>query len=481
MTAKNSGSAGNHRGSASNHHADLYRRIAAYGQEHLLAFYDQLPPIQQSELLAQIESLDFGLITELAAGVTDVPDWHALAERAQSPPAIRLDGHENPYSAQDAAAAGRQAFAEGRVAVLVVAGGQGTRLGFPHPKGVYPIGPLSGRTLFQIHADRIAAANAMFGVSIPFLVMTSPATHDETVAYFEANDNLGLSDVTIFCQATMPAVDIQTGRLMLAEKHRLFQSPNGHGGTLAALVDSGSLAKLQDRGIQYLFYFQVDNPLVDIADCAFAGYHVLSGSEMTSQVIGKTDPLEKVGNVVSVDGTLRIVEYSDLPEEHAKRRNPDGSLAIWAGSIAVHVFDIAFLDRCKDSADALPYHHAKKKVPFIDGDGKRIEPTGPNAIKFERFIFDLLPLASNALVVEVSEAESFAPLKNAPDAAKDTEATVQSAMVALHRHWLHSAGAKVASGVKVEIHPGFAATLDQLRERIEPGRVIDENRYFVDA
>ena len=160
----------------------------------------------------------------------------------------------------------------------------------------------------------------------------------------EEQKNFGLKDVTVFCQGTMPAVDAATGKLMLSDKGQLFKSPNGHGGTLAALVDSGSLKMLQERGVERLFYFQVDNPLVDIGDTEFLGYHILSGSEMTSQVIAKQDALEKVGNVVSVDGGLQVIEYSDLPDDQADRRNADGSLAIWAGSIAVHIFDVAFLD-----------------------------------------------------------------------------------------------------------------------------------------
>lgn len=457
---------------------EIQELVAKFGQEHLVAFWDALTTEQRSTLAAQIVDVDFELMAELAAGDSQNHDWAGLAAHAESPPAIRLNGDANKYSADDARTAGEQALRDGKFAVLLVAGGQGSRLGFPHPKGMYAVGPVSGRTLFQIHADRIAAMNANYGVSVPFFVMTSPATHQETVDYFAAQDNFGLADVTIFCQGTMPAVDATTGKLMLSEKHRLFKSPNGHGGTLAALVDSGSLSLLQQRGVERLFYFQVDNPLVDIGDTEFLGYHILSGSEMTSQVIAKQDPLERVGNVVSIDGGLQILEYSDLPDEQAKRLNADGSLAIWAGSIAVHIFDVSFLDRAKDSSDALPYHRAHKAVPFVDADGKQVDPKEPNAIKFEKFIFDLLPSAKNALVVEVAEAEAFAPLKNAAGAPKDTEATVQAAMVALHRRWLGAAGASVADGVKVEISPKFADTPSGLVAKLEHGLNLTEDRYF---
>lgn len=262
---------------------------------------------------------------------------------------------------------GRQALAAGQVGVILVAGGQGTRLGFDHPKGMFRIGPVSGRTLFQIHVEKLLATVGRFGVRIPLYLMTSPATHDETVKYLNANDRFGLpvEDLHVFCQGTMPAVDAATGRVLLEAVDRLALSPNGHGGMLAAFATSGAMADAQRRGISQLFYFQVDNPLVEIAGPEYIGYHVLSDSEMTTQVIAKRDPLEKVGNVVSADGRSLVIEYSDLPDDIARLTNADGSLKIWAGSIAVHVFDLAFLRRMAGQLDSqsgeFPFHIANKK------------------------------------------------------------------------------------------------------------------------
>ena len=173
-------------------------------------------------------------------------------------------------------------------------------------------------------------------------------------------------------------------------------APDGHGGMLDALSKSGALRHARDRNIALFSYGQIDNPLVQICHPELIGYHLLAESEMTSQVIRKIDPLERVGNVVMVDGKMQIIEYSDLPHDMAQQRNPDGSLFIWAGSIAVHVFNAAFLERISQRADALPFHLAKKQVPFLDAHGVEHTPDQPNAIKFERFIFDLLPWARNA-------------------------------------------------------------------------------------
>ena len=210
----------------------------------------------------------------------------------------------------------------------------------------------------------------------------------------------------------------------------------------------------------------------------FLGYHILARSEMTSQVVRKSDPLERVGNVVSVDGHLQVIEYSDLPEAVARLTNPDGSLRFWAGSIAVHIFDREFLERMQSSGGALPFHVAKKKVAHIDAAGQRIEPRSPNAIKFERFIFDLLPSAARAIVVEIDAANGFAPVKNAPGEKQDTPEAVQAAMIALHTEWLRQAGATVAPGTPVEISPLFALDAAELSGKIAPGLHVTQPTYF---
>ena len=461
--------------------SELQARLAAFGQEHVLDHWDTLNGAERARLAEQLASIDLDRIAKLwqESGNSET-DWTGLAARGQTPPGIRLCDTSPRFSVGEARAAGEQALRAGTVAAILVAGGQGSRLGFPHPKGMYPIGPVSNRTLLEIFADQIIATTARYQTTLPLYLMTSPATHDETVAYFAENNNLGLpgDQLTIFCQGTMPAVDAETGQLLMAGKGELFESPDGHGGTLAALVKSGCLDEMLDQGIQHLFYFQVDNPLVRVADPVFLGYHILSKSEMTTQVIAKDDPLERVGNVVSVDGRLQIIEYSDLPDEAARRTNADGTLALWAGSIAVHAFDVMFLSRVRDDHDALPFHFARKQVPYLGTDGTRVEPSEPNAIKFERFIFDLLPLAQNAIVVEVDPGEGFAPLKNASGAAKDTPESTRAAISARCVSWLRDAGVTVADEVIVEIKPSFALDAFELKAKIAPGTEIAEPKYF---
>jgi UDP-N-acetylglucosamine/UDP-N-acetylgalactosamine diphosphorylase len=328
--------------------------------------------------------------------------------------------------------------------------------------------------------EKILAAARRYGVQIPLWLMTSPATHDETVEFFARHDRFSLAeeDLRIFCQGTMPAVDAATGKVLLERPDRLALSPDGHGGMLAALDRSGALEEIAQRGIRQLFYLQVDNPLVDVCCPEFVGYHLLSGSEMSTQVIAKREPLERVGNVVQVDGKLMVIEYSDLPDEVARRRNPDGSLEVWAGSIAVHAIDTALLERTAGDREALPFHVAHKTVACADPSGRTIKPQTPNALKFERFIFDLIPRAENSIVVEVDPAEGFAPLKNASGHEQDTPESVKTQMVALHRSWLSRAGVEVADGVEVEISPLWALDADEVAGKTRLGTRVTEPTYF---
>jgi UDP-N-acetylglucosamine/UDP-N-acetylgalactosamine diphosphorylase len=458
----------------------LDEQLAEYGQQHLLAFWDQLSETERGALAEQIGHVDFATVAELMSRHQPAADFAALAAKAETPPAFRLGANDNEFTAADAREAGAAALARGEVGAILVAGGQGTRLGFPHPKGIFPIGPVSGAPLFQILFEKLLAIGRRHKTRVPLYLMTSPATHDETVAYLAEKDRFGLmaDDVQFFCQAQMPAVEIGTGRLLLKDKARLALSPDGHGGMLAALAKNGCLADTSRRGLRHLFYFQVDNPLTTVCDPEFIGYHVLARSEMTLQVVAKRYPLERVGNVVSVDGRLQIIEYSDLPEPVAILKNLDGSLRFWAGSIAVHLFDLSFLERMQHDAGGLPFHIARKKVAHIDMAGNRVEPQSPNAIKFERFIFDLLPRAVRASIVEIDPAIGFAPVKNAPGEEQDTAATAQAAMVALHTGWLREAGAVAAAGTPVEISPLFAIEPAELAGKIAPGLPVTQPTYF---
>lgn len=454
--------------------------LTPFGQEHLLLFWEALDSSQRESLAAEIRSIDLRELAQRVRQTDSKATIRELAARATSPPSYRQGDPSNPIAPDAARQRGAEALRSGHVAAMLVAGGQGTRLGFEHPKGMFPIGPVSGKTLFQIHFEKVLATALRYGVRVPLYVMTSPETHDETVAFLARQGRFGFpaDDLHLFCQGTMPAVDAKTGKVLLADRHHVALSPDGHGGMLAAFHRSGAMDDARRRGIRQVFYFQVDNPLVQACDPEFLGYHLLSNSEFTTQVVRKQEPLEKVGNVVQVDGHLQVIEYSDLPDDVAARRAADGSLEIWAGSIAVHAMEISFLERMAQAAEGLPFHRANKRVPHLDERGNLVRPDKANAVKFERFIFDLMPLADRAIIVEVDPVRHFAPLKNAPGQPNDTPESVKAQMAALHGEWLRSAGFTVADDVPVEISPRFALDAEELRSRMLSRKPVSEPTYF---
>jgi UDP-N-acetylglucosamine/UDP-N-acetylgalactosamine diphosphorylase len=445
--------------------------LTSHGQDHLLAAWERWDEPAKRRLERELRSIDLPQLVRLYREGPEKANWAELAARAESPPACRLGDHAPRFSAAEAAGRGAAALASGGVAAVVVAGGQGTRLGFDHPKGMFPIWPTSGATLFQIHLERIRAVARRHRAAIPLYVMTSPATHDETAEFLDRHARFGLAadEVVLFCQGTMPAVDAATGRMLLAEPGGLALSPDGHGGMLAAMVSSGALDDMNRRGIKQLFYFQVDNPLTPICDAELLGYHLLDRSELTTLAVAKQTPDERVGNVVAVDGRVRIIEYSDLPDEAAERRDAAGGLALWAGNTAIHLFDVAFLERVAIGGGGLPFHIALKKTPFLDEHDRLVQPAEPNSLKFERFIFDLLPEAHRALVVEVDKRAAFAPLKNASGEASDTAQHVRAAMSEIFRQWLLAAGATVDDDASIEISPLFALDAQELAARLPAG------------
>jgi len=459
----------------------LGSHLRTYGQEHVLRWWPDLDPARRERLCRQVRGIDLEFMQRLFrrthSAETSLPDSGTIrpADAMPIPASSRQDRRE-----QSAADLGRRALEAGQVAVVLVAGGQGTRLGHPGPKGAFPIGPVSGRSLFQIHAEKVLALGRRYGVRLPLYIMTSPANHGTTREFFARHAFFGLDrdQVVFFRQGTMPALDRRTGRLLVDENYRLATSPNGHGGVVKALGDGGHLAEMQRRGIRCVFYYQVDNPLVKVADPAFLGHHVASDAEMSLKVVRKLRPEEKLGVVVEVDGRMQLIEYSDLPEGLARRRAADGSLEIWAGNIAVHVFNLSFLQRLAANGSMLPFHRAIKKVPCLDERGRLIRPTDDNAVKFEMFVFDALPLARKVLVVETDRREEFEPLKNAT--GENSPQTVRRVMSNLFAGWLRRAGIEVgtredgSAAFPLEISPLLALDAEELRARLRWHPPVDE-------
>ncbi len=463
----------------------LRRRFEAAGQGHLFRFFDALDAAAQRAFVEQLEAVDLDEVKRLHAQLATKESSVDLAA-IEPAPYVACDDPGNDASGAAYRRIGEDLARGGKVAAFVVAGGQGTRLGWRGPKGTYPATVVTGKPLFRVFAEQILAASRAYGVTIPWYVMTSPLNDADTRAFFRDNNWFGLEErnVFLFPQGTMPSMTPE-GKLLLEERGVLAVNPDGHGGALRALRASGAIEDMQSRGITQLSYFQIDNPLVRVIDPTFLGLHAAhpgSSGEMSSKMVAKRNAGEKVGVFCrerhGAGSRTRVLEYSDLPPAIAEATDPDGRLRFRAGSIAIHVLSIDFIDRLTSDAAGfgLPFHRAIKKVPFVDiATGERVEPSQPNAVKFEAFIFDALAQCRSSLVVETRRTEEFAPIKNAT--GEDSPASSHQLQSERAAAWLAAAGVRIprrADGTvdaRIEISPLSALAPDDLRRVQLPSEI----------
>ena len=436
------------------------------GQEQVFRFWDSLTSAERRNLIDQASEVHLEELEELVGNLVVGGPISGLEAAVLEPaPYIGQPGSaEEKQNWMAASRLGEEAIRSARVAAFTVAGGQGTRLGFSGPKGTYRITPVKQKSLFQVFAEGIRASSTRYGVRIPWFVMTSESNHDETVDFFEKNGYFGLSadDLYFFPQGRMPAVDFK-GKILMEAPDTISMSPEGHGGSLRALVGSGAVDTMNQRGIDLISYFQVDNPLIRPIDPAFIGFHLQADSEMSSKMVAKAYPDERVGVFCLRDGGITVVEYSDLPNALAHARDEAGNLRYRSGSIAIHLLSAQFVERMgggRDTVERLPYHRANKKVMVCDELGNSVIPEEPNGIKFETFMFDALPFAKNPVVMETQRKGEFSPLKNT--SGVDSPKTCCEDQIRRWAGWLIAAGEPLetdASGVppiRIEVSPLFA-------------------------
>lgn len=443
------------------------------GQAHVLRFWDKLADAEKAALDAQISKLDFASIARMRKMLEEKGKTVAVSSSPIEPAPVEVLDDASAKAA--ARARGEAALRAGEVAVLLVAGGQGSRLGYDGPKGAYGIGPISDMPLFYFHARKILALSKRHGAPVPFYIMTSETNDAATRACFEEHGFFGLpkEDVFFFKQGMWPALD-PDGKIILDSPGHIFMSPDGHGGTLSALVASGAAADMERRGIKTVFYFQVDNPMVAVADPEFIGMHLLKGADISIKVCAKRDPQEGLGMVVTRDGRFEMVEYTEFTDEQKNRRRDDGELYFKYGSVAIHVFDFAFMMR--EARAALPLHIAHKKIAMCADDGTVIKPAAPNGFKFEKFVFDVIPDASTVLNMAFDRADEFSPVKNAE--GNDSPATCRRDLQAKWARWLEACDVRVPRAidglpaVAIEIDPAVADGPEALRAYLS-GRSLD--------
>ncbi len=441
----------------------LIERFTALGQGHLFAYWAERGEARKRKLLHDLGGLDPDHLLRLQRQLLERETVRPVLE-----PLAPLTREEIGRRRREAEEAGRERIRSGKTAFLTVAGGQGSRLGFEGPKGAFPVSPIRRASLFRIFAEKALAAGRLYGAPLRWYIMTSPLNHGQIVGFFRRHGWFGLDEgqVTLFAQGLNPSLT-PGGKLLLAADGGLFQNPDGHGGVVDALRQAGCLQDLQERGIEELFYFQVDNPLVIVPDPLFLGFHRLEGAEVSSKVVPKTHPGEKLGAVGRIDGRPGVIEYSDLTPEQMQARDARGNLLFGMGSIAIHILDVGFL---AGSRVDLPLHVARKRVRILEPAPGGARPAETEAVKLEKFIFDAIPASRHPVFFETVRGEEFAPLKNRE--GEDSIETCVRGCIERDARWLELSGVEVPrdgrglSLHRIEISPLAALEPWMVKEKL---------------
>ncbi|KAG2202782.1 nucleotide-diphospho-sugar transferase [Mucor mucedo] len=436
----------------------LRERFESYGQGHVFKFFQELEVEGQIALLKQLMEVDVERVNQIYRKAIEGAESSVLNQDTTFEPlpenVFESVLESSPQKIREWETIGLTQIAQGKVAVILMAGGQGTRLGSSAPKGCYDINLPSKKTLFQLQAERIlrvqeiarqyTTAGQLDTCVIPWYIMVSGPTHAPTLDYFKKNNFFGLKEenVIFFEQGVLPCLTMD-GKIILEAKDKVAMAPDGNGGIYAAVQNKGVIDSLKKRGILYSHCYCVDNCLARVADPVFIGYSVSKGTDCGVKVVSKSAPEEPVGVVCVRDGKYGVVEYSEISQEVSEKRQEDGSLQLRAANIANHFFSTEFLERVPSFASQLEYHIAKKKIKFVDEQGETVTPKSNSGMKLECFVFDVFPYAHHFSVLEVDRKDEFSPLKNAPGTGADCPETSRRDIVAQHVRFVEAAGGKV--------------------------------------
>jgi len=435
--------------------------LTRFEQRQVLKYVHTLDDEQQKSLAEQLKNIDFEVVTAAYQSVM------ALEQKAaeQDSVEITLQPIRKIAKAADATPEERQAWwdtglnaiAKGKVGAIILSGGQGTRLGYDGPKGTYDISLPSKKSLFQLFSERVIRLKQLARQkleidtpedvspqsALPLYIMTSPL-NDQTIRdFFSSNNYFGLpeAEVIFFCQGTLPCLTLE-GKIIMESSGVIAQAPAGNGDIYPALRDSGALADMEMRQLEYLHVFSVDNAICKVADPIFIGYCIQQEADCGNKVVWKSNVQEKVGVCVEKNGKPAIVEYSEMPSELNNMVDDSGRPVYGGGNICNHFFTLSFIKNTVLPNQSSFYHMAKKKIPFADENGQTVTPTETNGMKLEAFIFDVFPMSSKFVLLEVDRAEEFTPVKNAPGAASDTPESAREKILAQGGKWLSQAGAR---------------------------------------
>ena len=389
---------------------DVIEILKEYNQEHIIKLLEKLEGKQKEELIKQIQTIDFHQIMELYNNTQKEVEF----KESKIEPLKYLDKEKLTLEQKEEFdSIGEDIVKQGKYAVVTMAGGQGTRLGHPGPKGTFKLDVYGkGKYLFEILIENLKEANTKYNTTIPWYIMTSKENNEETVKFLEKNNYFGYDKkyVTIFTQSELPLVDTE-GKLLIGKNLKIKEASDGNGGTYSSLRASGCLADMKQRGIEWIFIGSVDNALLKMVDVTLLGMAKKQNVQIASKSVVKANPHERVGVFCKMNGHPKVIEYTELPEKMAEEVDQNGELKYGESHIMCNLYTINAIE--KVSTEILMYHSAFKKNSYIDENGKEVIPTEPNSYKFESFIFDAFEFFDDIAILRGKREDDFAPVKNA--------------------------------------------------------------------
>ena len=379
-------------------------KLKQYGQEHVLAYYEELNEEQKQELLAQIADTDFSMLSSCREEKKE-------NGKGEISPLAAMQLSEIEEKKEAFTALGLEAVRAGKVGAVLLAGGMGTRLGSDDPKGMYNIGITKDVYIFQRLIENLMDVVKLAESWVPLYVMTSDKNHESTVSFLKEHKYFGYNSdyITFFMQEMAPASDYE-GKVYMEEKWKISTSPNGNGGWYSSMYKWGVAQKAMADGVEWLNVFAVDNVLQRIADPCFVGAVIAKDCACGSKVVRKCAPDEKVGVMCLEDGKPSIIEYYELTEELANAKDENGDPAYYFGVILNYLFKVSDLEKIREQK--LPLHIVEKKIPYLSENGEAVKPEEPNGYKFEQLVLDMIHELDSCLPFEVERNKEFAPIKN---------------------------------------------------------------------
>lgn len=394
-------------------------------QGHILKFYETLSESDKKKLEKEIQKINFQELNRLISELENSPKQ--TNQDNVAPIDYVVENNLDDSQKQNYYAKGIETIARGEVGVVIFAGGQGSRLGYEGPKGMYDIGLPSKKTLFQIIIEKIKIRNVK-GKTTPIAIMVNPETYEVISDFLVENKffDYPKEDIYLFKQELFPAVD-SSGKIIMKNKSSIAMSPNGNGNCFKSMKQSGVLDIMIERGVKWFSIVGIDNVLVDPIDPIFIGFSISQDKEISSKSVKKKFPEEKVGVFCNIEGRPSIIEYSDiekLPKEQKISGYEDAN-------ILHHMVKVEFITE-KALKKELPFHIAHKVIPYSNSFGEIIIPKKPNGYKFEQFIFDYFQYADGMAVFRVDRSKSFSPVKN--KSGNDSPESAVKDFLALHKN-----------------------------------------------